>query len=92
MSFIKRSDVQWDIVRKTVIRQPWIVLGWPITAFYSGWGVSKKAPRFSKRSYESHPNTVIRLPWVARNCENKNLRSSLTFLWFGWFWFWRDWE
>ena len=92
MKLIKREEIRWDIVRKNV-QSPWILLGWPVTVYYSKWGVKKEAPFIKKASQVTglgeKPSLRIRLPWVSRECDNPKLRASLTLQWMGFLWFWR---
>lgn len=87
MKLIKKYEIRWDIVRHTALHNPLWLLGWPLQSFYSKWGVSKNTPLFTKRSYETRPNIVVRLPW---SFYDKRLKASLTIIWMGWFFFWRN--
>lgn len=88
MKLLKKEDVRWDVVRKA----SWLHLsGWPITAYYSKWGVSKEYPLFSSSHFLGRPNIVVKLPWCQSDRPNTQdrLRASVTFVWQGFLWFWR---
>lgn len=100
MSLVKWKNIKWYIVKEA----SWPAkLGWPIVMYKSDWAADSQDPRirlYKKETQFERPVVELKLfkktegirviscnPTIT---EPASLRPVLSFVWYGWFWFWKD--